>query len=68
MWLGLMQGAAPVPPCPQDDVLATLQDWLSDPACNRNTTVLLIAGAIYAQESNFPEALKCCHAGTTLEM
>lgn len=52
----------------KDDVLAVLQDWLADSACNRNPTVLLVAGMIYAHEGNYPEALKCCHTGTTLEM
>ncbi|GIL79962.1 hypothetical protein Vretifemale_9201, partial [Volvox reticuliferus] len=52
----------------KEDVLATLQDWLSDSACNRNTTVLLVAGMIHAQEGNYPEALKCCHGNTNLEM
>lgn len=55
------------PYAPQDQVLSTLQDWLSDSACNRNTTVLLIAGQIYAHEGNYPEALKACHNGATLE-
>ncbi|EFJ49020.1 epsilon-COP [Volvox carteri f. nagariensis] len=52
----------------KEDVLATLQDWLSDSACNRNTTVLLVAGMIHAQEGNYPEALKCCHGSTNLEL
>ncbi|GFR49642.1 hypothetical protein Agub_g11692 [Astrephomene gubernaculifera] len=52
----------------KDDVLATLQDWLSDSACNRNTTVLLVAGMIHAHEGNYPEALKCCHGSNSLEL
>ncbi|PNH09840.1 Coatomer subunit epsilon-1, partial [Tetrabaena socialis] len=52
----------------KEDVLAVLLDWLSDSACNRNTTVLLVAGMIYAHEGNYPEALKCCHGNNSLEM
>jgi coatomer protein complex subunit epsilon len=49
-------------------VLSTAQEWLADTACNRNSTVLLVCGTIYAMEENYVEALKCCHTGTTLEM
>lgn len=51
----------------QDQVLGTLSEWLSDSACNRNPTVLLVAGMVYAHEGNYPEALKCCHNGAILE-
>jgi coatomer protein complex subunit epsilon len=66
---GPAPACVPLPPPPwQDTVLSTAQDWLADPACNRNATVLLICGMIYASEENYVEALKCCHTGTTLEM
>lgn len=52
----------------KEDVLSVLSDWLNDPACNRNATVLLIAGMIYSQEGNYVEALKACHTGLSLEM
>ena len=52
----------------QEDVITVLSDWLADTACNRNTTVLLVAGLIYSREGNFVEALKACHTGLTLEM
>lgn len=55
-------------PMVQDDVLATISEWLADSACNRNPTVLLIAGMIYAYEGNYVEALKTCHTGLSLEM
>uniref|UniRef100_A0A7S0VBN2 Coatomer subunit epsilon n=1 Tax=Polytomella parva TaxID=51329 RepID=A0A7S0VBN2_9CHLO len=50
------------------EVISTLQEWLSDLACNRNPTVLFVAGSIYVHENMFPEALRCCHKGFTLEM
>jgi coatomer protein complex subunit epsilon len=52
----------------QDDVLSTLSEWLSDSACNRNPTVLLMAGAIYSNEGMYEDALKACHSGISLEM
>ena len=52
----------------QDAVLSTVSEWLGDSACNRNPTVLLISGLIYAQEQNYEEALKACHTGLSLEM
>lgn len=52
----------------QDDVLATLADWLADSACNRNSMVLLVAGMIHAHEGNYPEALKACHGSNSLEL
>jgi Coatomer epsilon subunit len=52
----------------QDQCLATLQGWLDDPTSSHNATVCPIAGIIYANEKNYVEALKACHAGTSLEM
>lgn len=53
---------------PKEDLLQSLTDWLADSACNRNPTVCLVAGMIYAHEGNYVEALKCCHPGYSLEM
>ncbi|MEW5307331.1 MAG: hypothetical protein WDW36_009736 [Sanguina aurantia] len=52
----------------KDQVTATLTEWMTDSACNRNPGVLLMCGIIHAQEGNFVEALKACHTGITLEM
>ncbi len=49
-------------------MLATLADWLGDPACNRNATVLVVAGTIYSHEGNYVDALKTCHVGLNLEL
>ncbi len=49
-------------------MLSTISEWMADPACNRNPTVLLMAGTIYAHEGNHEEALKACHSGLNLEM
>lgn len=51
-----------------DAAVSTIAEWLEDPACSGNATVLLIAGMIYAREENYIDALKCCHTGVTLEM
>lgn len=53
---------------PKATILSTMNEWLTDVACNRNPTVLLMIGMIHAHEGNYVEALKCCHIGTTLEM
>lgn len=52
----------------KEDVLATIADWLADPAVSYNSTVLLVAGIIYTNEANHVEALKALHGGDTLEM
>ena len=52
----------------QEAVLSTLSEWLSDSACNRNASVLLIAGLIYSQEGMYDDALKACHVGLNLEL
>lgn len=54
--------------CLQDDVLATIHDWLADPATAHNTTVLLVAGLIFTNEEDYVEALKALHGGESLEM
>lgn len=51
-----------------DAILATITEWLADPACSTNPTVLLMAATIYAREGNYNEALKCSHVGTTLDL
>lgn len=53
-----------------DAATAMLSEWLADPACNRNSTVRLVAGLVFAQEGNEVEALKALNGGgdLTLEM
>ena len=48
--------------------MATLEDWLADPATSGNATTLVVAGIIYANEEDFVAALKACHLGLSLEM
>jgi hypothetical protein len=52
----------------QEKVLATLSEWLSDPATSANVTILLVAGLIYTNEENYVEALRAVHGGHNLEM
>lgn len=51
-----------------DAALATVAEWLEDPSCSGNPTLLLVSGMLYAYEENYIDALKCCHTGATLEM
>lgn len=51
-----------------EGILQTMQEWLADPACASNATLLLMAATIYAKEGNYNEALKCSHVGTTLDL
>jgi coatomer subunit epsilon len=52
----------------QEDVLATIKDWLANPAVAHNASVLLVAGIIYTNEGDYVEALKALHGGELLEM
>ncbi|WIA34245.1 hypothetical protein OEZ86_012596 [Tetradesmus obliquus] len=52
----------------KDAALDAVGGWMSDPICNSNAHVLLVAGLVYAQEGNYVEALKACHGGQSLEM
>lgn len=53
---------------PKEKVLAKLSEWMSDTVMKTNPMVCLVAGTIYCHEENHVEALKCCHAGATLDM
>jgi hypothetical protein len=53
---------APATLASQETVFATLAEWLSDSACNRNPAVLVVAGLLHLAEGNAPDALKACHA------
>lgn len=52
----------------KEQVLSSLQGWLSDPVIGSNSVLLLVAGTIYTNEENYVEALKYTHAGTSLEI
>lgn len=52
----------------QESAVEKVGQWVSDPICNTNPHVILVAGLIYAQAGNYVEALKACHTGQTLEM
>ncbi|KAK3287932.1 hypothetical protein CYMTET_4570 [Cymbomonas tetramitiformis] len=49
----------------KETVVATLNEWLADPVCANNATLLLMAATVFAHEGNLNEALKCCHAGSS---
>jgi len=52
----------------QEEVFSTLQTWQEDRSTAGNAEVLLIIAIIYANEGNYVEALKACHAGQSLEL
>ena len=52
----------------QDTVLETVADWAQDATLQRNDTVLLVIGLIYAAELNYVEALRACSRGSSLEL
>lgn len=52
----------------QDDVFATVTEWLADVTCNRNPIVVLVAALLYTHEENYVEALKVCRSSLSLEM
>ena len=54
-------------PDSRETVLATLGEWLSDPAAAGNTTLQLIAAIVYLYEDQVSEAIKVVHHGTTME-
>jgi coatomer subunit epsilon len=51
----------------REAAVASLQDWLSDPALASNHLLRVTAGTILAEEGDYLEALKACHASQTLE-
>jgi hypothetical protein len=52
----------------QEKVMSTMQEWLADPTCSSNTTLLLMASILYSNEGNDVEALKCCHSASSPEL
>jgi coatomer protein complex subunit epsilon len=52
----------------KEEVFSTLQTWQEDRSLAGNAEVLLIIALIYANEGNYVEALKACHAGQSLEL
>ncbi|XP_057429564.1 coatomer subunit epsilon-1-like isoform X2 [Lotus japonicus] len=52
----------------KESVIASLKEWLSDPAIGNNSTLRLVAGLIFLHEQDFNEALKHTNAGGTLEL
>ncbi|KAI5664171.1 hypothetical protein M9H77_23494 [Catharanthus roseus] len=55
-------------PSNKEAVIASLQEWLGDPAIGNNPILRLIAGMIFMHEEDFNEALKHTHAGGTMEL
>lgn len=54
--------------CLQETILETVADWAQDSTLQRNDTILLVVGLIYAAEQNYVEALRACSRGNSLEV
>jgi Coatomer epsilon subunit len=52
----------------QDEALSTAKEWMADPTICANSTTCVVAAIIFASEGQINDALRACHAGTTLEM
>ncbi|KAG6594404.1 coatomer subunit epsilon-1-like [Cucurbita pepo subsp. pepo] len=55
-------------PSSKESTIASLHEWLSDPAIGNNPTLRLIAGIIFMHEQDYNEALKHTNAGGTMEL
>ncbi|GMH20989.1 hypothetical protein Nepgr_022831 [Nepenthes gracilis] len=52
----------------KESTIASLKDWLGDPAIGNNPTLRLIAGIIFMHEQDYNEALKHTNAGGSMEL
>ncbi|KAL2341612.1 hypothetical protein Fmac_009552 [Flemingia macrophylla] len=52
----------------KESAIASLKDWLADPAIGSNATLRLVAGLVFLHENDFNEALKYTNAGGTMEL
>ncbi|KAE8723422.1 Coatomer subunit epsilon-2 [Hibiscus syriacus] len=55
-------------PHDKESIIASLKEWLADPAIGNNATLRLIAGIIFMHEEDYSEALKHTNAGGTMEL
>ncbi|KAL4308198.1 hypothetical protein GQ457_01G024820 [Hibiscus cannabinus] len=55
-------------PHEKESTIASLKEWLADPAIGNNATLRLIAGIVFMHEEDYIEALKHTNAGGTMEL
>ncbi|KAE8695527.1 Coatomer subunit epsilon-2 [Hibiscus syriacus] len=55
-------------PHDKESIIASLKEWLADPAIGNNATLRLIAGIVFMNEEDYNEALKHTNAGGTMEL
>ncbi|KAE8658892.1 Coatomer subunit epsilon-2 [Hibiscus syriacus] len=55
-------------PHDKESTIASLKEWLADPAIGNNATLRLIAGIVFMYEEDYIEALKHTNAGGTMEL
>ncbi|XP_039000374.1 coatomer subunit epsilon-1-like [Hibiscus syriacus] len=55
-------------PHDKESTIASLKEWLADPAIGNNATLRLIAGIVFMHEEDYIEALKHTNAGGTMEL
>ncbi|KAG4158186.1 hypothetical protein ERO13_D02G104900v2 [Gossypium hirsutum] len=55
-------------PHDKESTIASLKEWLADPAIGSNALLRLIAGIVFMHEEDYIEALKHTNAGGTMEL
>nr|KJB29789.1 hypothetical protein B456_005G119100 [Gossypium raimondii] len=55
-------------PHDKESTIASLKEWLADPAIGSNAVLRLIAGIVFMHEEDYIEALKHTNAGGTMEL
>ncbi|TYI93261.1 hypothetical protein E1A91_D02G125100v1 [Gossypium mustelinum] len=55
-------------PHDKESTIASLKEWLADPAIGSNALLRLIAGIVFMHEEDYIEALKLTNAGGTMEL
>ncbi|KHG06061.1 hypothetical protein F383_32593 [Gossypium arboreum] len=55
-------------PHDKESTIASLKEWLADPAIGSNAILRLIAGIVFMHEEDYIEALKHTNAGGTMEL
>ncbi|KAK8572664.1 hypothetical protein V6N13_048240 [Hibiscus sabdariffa] len=55
-------------PHDKESTIASLKEWLADPAIGNNAILRLIAGIVFMHEEDYIEALKHTNAGGTMEL
>jgi len=55
-------------PDAKEEVVASIAEWLSDPAYSSNLMLSELAGEVFCAAEKYEDALKCCSSGGSLEL